>query len=219
VSVVRAEIRVSKFEIRNGIWMRLFIAVNLPSEIRDRVAAVQDRLRHAQADVSWVRAENIHVTVKFLGETEEKRLRRVRPALAEVALGGTSFSMEVSGVGCFGGRIPRVVWVGVGKGAETLTKLAERIETGLARVGFPKERRGFTAHLTLGRVRSPRNAEALVAALQEFHEEQFGTFMATQFELMQSELHPTGSVYTVLERFPLGAQGGEGIGQEDRHAS
>ena len=188
--------------------MRLFVAMNLPSEIRDRMAAVQDRLRRAQADVSWVRAENIHVTLKFLGETEPKRLQRIRPALAEAAGAAASFSMEVSGVGSFGGRIPRVVWVAVGDGAETLTQLAASIEVALGRVGFPKERRGFTAHLTVGRVRSPRNAEALVVALQEFSAEKFGTFSATEFELMQSELHPSGSVYTVLEKFPLGSHPG-----------
>ena len=169
--------------------------------------------------MSWVRAENIHVTLKFLGETEEKRLRRVRPALTEVAREADPFAMEVSGVGSFGGRIPRVVWVGVGDGAEPRTRLAGRVEAGLGRVGFPKERRGFTAHLTLGRVRSPRNAESLLAALQEHHVEKFGGFTATQFELMQSELRPTGSVYTVLERFPLGAQAGEGAAQEERHAT
>jgi 2'-5' RNA ligase len=200
--------------------MRLFVAMNLPSEIRDRMAAVQDRLRRAQADVSWVRAENIHVTLKFLGETEPKRLQRVRPALAEVARAGASFSMQVSGVGSFGGRIPRVVWVAVGDGAETLTQLAASIEVALGRVGFPKERRGFTAHLTVGRVRSPRNTEALVAALQEFHAEKFGTFSATEFELMQSELHPSGSVYTVLEKFPLGSHpGGLNNGGPASHAT
>jgi len=183
--------------------MRLFVAVNLPPEVRERLAAAQDRLRHAQADVSWVRAENIHVTLKFLGETE-KRLERIRPALAEVGRAGAPFSMEVSGVGSFGGRVPRVVWVGVGDGAEPLIQLAGRIEAALARVGFAKERRGFTAHLTLGRVRSPRNAEALLAALQELRAEKFGTLTATQFDLMQSELRPSGSVYTPLEKFPLG---------------
>jgi 2'-5' RNA ligase len=184
--------------------MRLFVAVNLPSEIRERLAAAQDRLRRAQADVSWVRAENIHVSLKFLGETEEKRLERIRSALHEVAWAGAPFPMEMSGVGSFGGRIPRVVYVGVSDGAEPLTQLAGRIEAALGRVGFPKERRGFTAHLTLGRVRSPRNAEALLAALEEFRAEKFGTLTATQLDLMQSELRPTGSVYTVLDRFPLG---------------
>jgi 2'-5' RNA ligase len=190
--------------------MRLFVALNLPAEIRDRLAAAQDRLRRVQADVSWVRSENIHVTLKFLGETEEKRLGRIRPALHEAARAGAPFSMEVSGVGSFGGRVPRVVWVGVKEGAELLVELAGRIEAALGRVGFPKERRGFTAHLTLGRVRSPRNVEALLAALEPLQAEQFGTVAATQFDLMRSELRPSGSVYTVLERFPLGPEGRAG---------
>ncbi|HXZ43228.1 MAG TPA: RNA 2',3'-cyclic phosphodiesterase, partial [archaeon] len=157
-----------------------------------------------QADVSWVRAENVHVTLKFLGETEEKRLKRICPALAEVARSGAPISVEVSGIGSFGGRIPRVVWVGVGDGAEALAELAGRVEIALGRVGVPKDRRGFTAHLTLGRVRSARNAEALMAGVEAFQAEKFGTFIATQFELMQSELRPTGSLYTIRERFPLG---------------
>jgi 2'-5' RNA ligase len=196
--------------------MRLFIAVNLPPEIRDRMAAVQDRLRRVQADVSWVRAENVHVTLKFLGETEEKRLKRICPALAEVARAGAPIPVGVSGIGSFGGRIPRVVWVGVGEGAAALVELAGCVETALARVGVPKDRRGFTAHLTLGRVRSPRNAETLIAELGEFRGEAFGTFIATHFELMESELRPTGSRYTMRERFPLGVHAGES-GQEERH--
>jgi len=184
--------------------MRLFIAVNLPSEIRGRLADAQDRLRRAQADVSWVRAENIHVTLKFLGETEEKRLDRIRPALLEVARGSASFTISVSGLDSFGGRVPRVVWVGVEEGAEPLSQLAKQVETALARLGFPKEKRGFTAHLALGRVRSPKNAEALLAALAETEGGHFGSVEVTQIDLMQSELRPTGSIYTVLEAFTLG---------------
>ncbi len=184
--------------------MRLFVAVSLPSEIQNRLAAVQDQLRRAQADVSWVRAENVHVTLKFLGEVEVKRLDRMRLALTEVARAAAPFSMQVAGVGSFGGRIPRVVWVGVGEGAEPLVQLAGLVEGALARVGFPKERRGFTAHLTLGRVRSSRNAEALLALILDTPASTFGTVKAMQFELMQSELRPSGSVYTVLDRFPLG---------------
>ncbi len=185
--------------------MRLFVAVNLPTEVRERLAAVQDRLRRAQADVSWVRPENIHLTLKFLGETEEKQLERIRPALAEAARAGAPFSIQVSGVGSFGGRVPRVVWVGVENGAEPLTELARQVEGALAQVGVPKEKRGFTAHLSLGRVRSPRNAEALLATLGEARAERFGTAPVAHFELMQSQLHPSGSVYTVLDRFPLGS--------------
>jgi RNA 2',3'-cyclic 3'-phosphodiesterase len=184
--------------------MRLFVAVNLPAEIRQGLGEVQDRLRSAQADVSWVRPENIHVTLKFLGEVDEKRLPSIRGVLADVALAGVSFPMEVAGVGSFGGRVPRVVWVGVRDGAQPLTHLARQVEGVLARLGFPKEKREFTAHLTLGRVRSTRNAEGLLAKLQEAREERIGTLTARAFELMQSELRPSGSVYTMLECFSLG---------------
>ena len=78
----------------------------------------------------------------------------------------------------------------------------------MARVGFPKEKRGFTAHLTLGRVRSARNAEALFAALAETQAEKCGTVAVRQFELMQSELRPTGSIYTIVDKFPLGSPSG-----------
>jgi 2'-5' RNA ligase len=110
-----------------------------------------------------------------------------------------------------------VVWAGVSEGADRLTRLAGRVESALSRVGFPKEKRSFSAHLTLGRVRSPKNTEALVVVLSEYHAEKFGTLEATEFQLMQSELRPTGSVYTMLERFPLEArERGETL--EERHA-
>ncbi len=183
--------------------MRLFVAINLPAEIRERLAAEQDRLRRAQADVSWVRAENIHVTLKFLGETEEKRLDRIRPALLEVARGSAPFRIQVSGLGSFGGRVPRVVWVGVQEGAEPLSRLAKDVEAAMARLGFPKEKRGFSAHITLGRVRSAKNAEALLTALAQAETGPLGSVEVNQVELMQSELRPTGSVYTVLDRYPF----------------
>jgi len=197
--------------------MRLFVALDLPLDVRERLAAVQDRLRRTHADVSWVRVENLHITLKFLGETEEKRLDQIRDVLAEVARACAPFPLQVTGVGSFGGRTPRVVWAGVSEGADHLTRLAGQVESALARVGFPKEKRSFSAHLTLGRVRSPKNAEALLAALHEFRAEKFGTLAATEFQLMQSELRPTGSVYTMLERFPLKAREGEEK-SEDRHA-
>lgn len=98
-----------------------------------------------------------------------------------------------------------MVWVGVENGAEPLTEMARQVEGTLARVGVPREKRGFTAHLTLGRVRSSRNAEALLATLGEARAERFGSATVAHFELMQSQLHPSGSVYTVLDQFRLGA--------------
>jgi len=185
--------------------MRLFVAVHLPDEVRERLAMVQDRLRRAQADVSWVKPGNLHITLKFLGETEPGRLDRIRSALADAAQGTAVFAAEVAEVGTFGGRVPRVVWVGVRDGATPLAALARAVEDALAGVGVAKEKRGFTAHFTLGRVRSPRNVEALLAALRAEPAEGFGTVRVDQFSLMESELDPRGSIYTVRDRFSLGS--------------
>jgi 2'-5' RNA ligase len=183
--------------------MRLFVAVHLPDELRERLATVQDRLRRAQADVSWVKPGNLHITLKFLGETEPRQLDRIRSALADAAQGAAAFAAEVAGIGTFGGRTPRVVWVGIRGGATPLVALARVVEDALAGVGIAKEKRGFTAHFTLGRVRSTRNLEVLLAALRAEPLDAFGTARVDQFSLMESELNPSGSIYTMRERFSL----------------
>ena len=183
--------------------MRLFVAVLLPEEIRQRLATAQDRLRYARADVSWVKPGNLHITLKFLGEMEPKRLDRIRSALAHAALRVTAFSAEVAGIGTFGGRTPRVVWAGVREGAEPLGALAGAVEEALAGVGVPQERRGFTAHFTLGRIRSPKNLEALHAAIRAEPTGGFGATRVDQCVLIESQLDPGGSIYSVRERFVL----------------
>jgi 2'-5' RNA ligase len=184
--------------------MRLFVAVHLPAEVRERLGRAQDRLRGARADVSWVKPANLHLTLKFLGETEPKRLERLCAVLAETACAAAPFAVAITGLGTFGGRVPRVVWAGVGAGAEPLGVLARAVERGLARIGFPRETRGFAAHLTLGRVRSATNADALQAALRDAAPDDFGVAPVDRFLLMQSELSPGGSIYTVRQDFPLG---------------
>jgi RNA 2',3'-cyclic 3'-phosphodiesterase len=182
--------------------MRLFVAVTLPDDLKARLGAVQEQLRPAQADVSWVRPANLHATLKFLGEVEPKRVERLRGALVEVVRAVAPFRIRLGGVGTFG-RPPRVVWVGVGDGAGPLTELAERVETALGQVGFPKERRGFSAHLTLGRVRSGKNLERLLQAIADVPPGDMGETAVDAIALMQSELNPAGSIYTELDRCPL----------------
>jgi len=185
--------------------MRLFVAVHIPEEVRAGLASLQERLRRVQADVSWVKPANIHITLKFLGETEPKQLERIGAVLAAAAASVAPFSVAVAGAGTFGGRVPRVIWAGVREGVAPLETLARAVEDGLARIGFAKEKRGFAAHLTLGRVRSSRNAESLLGVIRDEPSELFGTAVVDRFALMQSELNPSGSVYTELQTFPLRA--------------
>jgi 2'-5' RNA ligase len=196
--------------------MRLFVAVHLSDVVRERLALTQDRLRRAQADVSWVKPGNLHITLKFLGEVEPKRLERIQSVLAETAGTAAPFTLAVAGVGTFGGRIPRVVWAGIGAGSAPLEALARRVESGLAQIGFPKEKRGFTAHFTLGRVRSPRNVAALMEALRAEPPDSLGDVSVDRVFLMQSQLDPGGSIYTELEQFPLGVAGARGSVEETR---
>lgn len=184
--------------------LRLFVAVTLPEAVRGRLAAAQERLRAAQGDVSWVRVENLHLTLKFLGETDGKRVPRVREALRAVGPGLPPFDAVLAGVGAFGGRAPRVVWAGMAEGAAPLTGLADRVDAALGAVGVAKERRPFAAHATLGRVRSPRNAAALSAAIAAERDASFGAVRVDGFLLMHSQLGPQGSTYSVVERFALG---------------
>lgn len=184
--------------------LRLFVAVTLPEDVRNRLARAQEALRTAQADVTWVKPENIHLTLKFLGETDRKLLSRIQPALRDVSGQVRGFSLRLAGLGTFGGRAPRVIWAGIPEGGEPLADLAARVDRALGQVGVPKEQRRFSAHATLGRVRSPRNAEALMTAVEARRAEPLGSVWVAEFVLLQSQLDPQGSIYTVLDRYTLG---------------
>lgn len=185
--------------------MRLFVAVHLTEEVRGRLAAAQDRLRAVQAQVSWVRPGNIHLTLKFLGEVAPARLADIRRALADAARQAAPFEASLVGLGSFGGRTPRVVWAGVADGAERLATLAGQVDATLHGIGFARESRPFAPHLTLGRVRSPQRAAELLGGLRAEAREEFGRIPVATVFLMESRLDPQGSIYTVVDGFPLGA--------------
>ena len=176
--------------------IRTFICIEIPESIKSRINKLQESLRQIDAQVSWAKASNIHLTLKFLGGVEASRIERVSKALERAANGISPFEVEVSGSGCFPSpRSPRVLWVGFSKVPEFLQQLYSNIEDELARDSFEREKRKFSPHLTIGRIRTPNNAarvaEALIAS--GFESE---TFIASEVILMRSDLRPTGSIYT-----------------------
>jgi len=184
--------------------MRTFIAVNLTDNIRQALSRTQEALKGEGTDVSWVKPENLHITLKFLGEVEEARLPELRETIASFLRDAAPFRLTFEGLGAFPTlRAPRVIWAGAKEGAAELAALQAKIEEGLWRIGFPKEERSFTPHLTLGRVRSLRRREALVEGISKATSAAFGGMVLERVELMKSQLHPAGSIYTVLESFPL----------------
>ena len=142
--------------------MRTFIAIELSGEIKNSLAQIESHLKYSGADVKWVSPDNIHLTLKFLGEISEEKCEKVKAALDEVAKTSAPFEISIKDIGAFPKlESPRVIWVGLDKGAKEATELAKKIDLSLSKLGFQEETRPFAAHLTVGRVRSAKNRETL----------------------------------------------------------
>ncbi len=182
---------------------RLFVAVHLPSDLVSGVTRVQTQLSRSRADVKWVEEENLHLTLKFLGELPEGRALDVREALGSVA-GVAPFQVSLRGVGAFPGHGgPKVVWVGLSEGASEFVRLAGAVDQALAARGFAAERRPASPHLTIGRVRGASNLEALRRGMDEVGPVALGSFECREVRLYRSVLGAGGPVYTALETIPL----------------
>ena len=187
--------------------IRTFIAIKLDPALCDRLGDLQERLRGDVPPrlVRWVRPEGIHLTLKFLGDIPAAQTATVGEALRRACLAHAPFSFTVSGMGCFpNARRPRVVWVGIDEPTGALARLQDDVERALQALGYPRERRGFTAHLTLGRVREGNRAaaEALGATVTRARAH-VGEMDADTVHLIRSDLLPGGAVYTSLKAAPL----------------
>lgn len=184
--------------------MRLFCAINIISGLRDEICCLQAKLKMSGADVKWVEPDNLHFTIKFFGEVTDDRIELIDTIVAPVCTQFDKFEMRIEKIGVFPDlRNPRVIWSGVNQGAEQLKLLAEKIDTGLSAIGFDKEKRPFSAHLTLGRTISNRGIDQLVHIIQEAKEHKFGEQEVKQVDLMQSVLQPNGPVYKVVRSWSL----------------
>ena len=179
--------------------IRTFIAVRLPAETRRRLAEVEKQLVASGADVKWVAEESFHVTLKFLGYVEPKRLDAITRAVESATDGAASFDANLSGVGAFPkASRPSVVWAGITAGSEEFKALAERVEVALERIGFAREPRPFSAHVTVGRVKSAKNLDRLQETIERLREEDVDSFRVEGVSVMRSDLRPTGPVYTEI---------------------
>ncbi len=193
--------------------IRAFIAIELGNSIRAELASIQAKLKTAGADIKWVAPENIHLTLKFLGNVEREKITAIKNALDTITPQTQPFSISLSEINAFPNlNSPRVVWVGVGQcmdGASrpsnqhaNLTLLTSEIEEQLEKLGFPKEARPFFAHLTLGRARSPKGREKLKEIIEDINKCR-GLINQTparisHISLFQSTLTPAGPIYKDL---------------------
>lgn len=173
--------------------------------MRHELGEAIERLRPAARDIAWVAPGNLHLTLKFLGEIGEARIESVAAALGEAGLAADPFEARIRGLGAFpSADRPRVVWAGVTEGASEMIALARRVDVALAALGFPRDERPFSPHVTLGRVRRPERNPALSDALGGAAARAFGQVRVLSASLMRSELGPRGARYTELATIRLG---------------
>jgi 2'-5' RNA ligase len=187
--------------------MRCFIAIDIGEEIRGALSGLQKQLRNGidvkKGDINWVNPDNIHLTLKFLGEIKDEKVAEICNIVKTAAGRHKSFELDVESVGHFGGASPKVLWVGTGKGGENLLELQKDIEESLALAGWPEEVREFAGHLTLCRIRNFKAGIKLAQASEDYRDFKVGTMSADVVCVYQSELTPGGPVYTVLGNYKL----------------
>lgn len=189
--------------------IRAFIAIELPSAVQDRLAALQRQLRDEvpPGSVRWVRPTGVHLTLKFLGDTRVEALPEIHQALTVVARHTPACTFTVGGLGCFPNPLrPRVVWVGLQEETGRLAALRAAIEEATAPLGYERERRSFRPHLTLGRVQrraSRTEAAEIGQVVARTAVDTLGGVAADRFALIRSVLRPQGAEYSTLEIFRL----------------
>lgn len=189
------------------LW-RLFIAIELPSEVMSALAEIQTRLKQAVPPrlVKWVDPAGIHLTLKFLGDVPIERRSEMEKALAEAVHDHPVFDLATAGLGCFpNAKRPRVVWVGI-QHEKALQALRDAVEAHISPLGYPTEERSFNPHLTLGRVRreaAPSDVIRLGTVVENATAPEACTWRVESISLIRSELQPDGAVYTELFQAPL----------------
>lgn len=189
--------------------IRAFIAITLPIAIKTELeSTIQKFMAQRVQGVRWVAVDNIHLTLKFLGDTPPADLAQLTKILQAESAAHPSFTVEVAGIGAFPNpRRPRIIWVGLQAHA-VLNDLVARIESAASSIGIQPEERAFSPHLTLGRIKndiSTADLQNLSAALNSVKIGSAGVFTVTQFTLFRSDLRPQGPLYSVLEQFSLQA--------------
>jgi RNA 2',3'-cyclic 3'-phosphodiesterase len=184
---------------------RIFVAVEISVEARRKVAAYIETLRNefSKVRVGWDKVEKLHLTLKFLGDTDEKQVADLQKILNEISTNISNFKLQISNTGVFPDtKKPRVLWIDVIDEPGSLAKINALLEIECEKIGFAKESRKFAPHLTIGRIREPNNAKELARKhLQNKFEPV--EFEVSEIVIYESKLLPTGSIYSILSKHKL----------------
>ncbi len=182
--------------------IRTFIAIEINESVHREIAHVQEDLKKAKERISWNKPTNIHLTMKFLGAVEENKIEPIAGVINNIAKDTPAFTTHVKNLGAFPNfRRPRVLWVGVENALEQFREIARNIENELSSLGFTKENRKFTPHLTIGRVKSLPSKQFIEKVKN--YDFVGGEIHVREIVVMKSDLRPTGAVYTPLKKIEL----------------
>lgn len=184
--------------------MRCFLAIELDDQLKERLWELIDRWRPLKAPVKWVERENLHLTIKFLGQFPDDQIESLSQQLRDACLSLRPFLFYLEGTGVFPDwKRPRVLWVGV-KDGEPLKLVHRTVEDITSRFGAEREERPFHPHITIGRVREPYGVQSLMEEVRKLRDESFGAVRADHLSLFESRLTGQGPIYRLIAQFPFG---------------
>ncbi len=178
--------------------IRSFIAAEISDpRIRQRITEIQNIIRDTRADLRLVQPENIHATIRFLGEISQSVIEQIKDEMALVKFG--NFQVTLLGIGAFpNSHRPNVVWVGISQGAEQLKDIHAQLEPRLRAIGIAPDNKGFNPHITIARVKSPKNRDELARTVTEMENTEVGTVNVHKIDLKRSVLTPRGPIYSTI---------------------
>lgn len=184
---------------------RTFVAIQINEDIRNQLVKTQEKLVETGADLKLVEPQNIHLTLRFLGDVHKERLSDIRDAIHDAKDIVGPFTLQVSGLGVFPNpNYMRVIWARVSDGRNPTTALRQKLDKNLADINHPSDNKKFTPHLTIARVKSGKAKEKLQEKLTRMSGKKFGTCQIDDIELKKSKLTPEGPIYSTIKNFELG---------------
>ena len=181
--------------------IRTFIAIELDSAIQETIRHIEELLKKTGIDAKWVKPNDIHLTLKFLGDTPIDKIEPIVQIIQTTAQTSQIFSIELTQLGAYPQiEKPRVIWIGVNRGRDETKKIVLLLKEELEKIGFVKEKRDFDPHVTIGRLRSAQNHFALFKAIKEFQINPTITQEVTHITFLKSTLTPQGPIYETLQK-------------------
>ena len=184
--------------------IRTFLSIPVPDQVKLKKNMLYSTLEDTPAKIAWVKSNNLHLTIKFIGYTPESFINKIIEVIKPITYNHKPFSMVIENTGCFPiPDRPRVLWMGVTGNLSPLLLLVSQIEEGLLQLGFPKERIEFKPHITLARIKYPQKYTPDIDLFLNSSYDPID-FSLDRVQFFSSELLPSGAVYTLLQSFPLG---------------